>query len=133
MHVGEMVTMDEKRIYIDEVAAVMCLAKPEETGYGNFCAVTMDPQNVPHETRWFHVNTGAKDEDEFAGKMIPEMTKGPFVEVIYDEDGGSTFVDWWENAKINLLDYAELVDQFRWTFVKNTEGNYVFEKLEKVK
>lgn len=29
-------------------------------------------------------------------------------------------------------DYKDQLDKFKWTFVKNTEGNYIFEKLEKL-
>lgn len=32
----------------------------------------------------------------------------------------------------NMKDFDDLFDNFKWTFVKNAEGNYVFEKLEKV-
>lgn len=38
-----------------------------------------------------------------------------------------------EYNSIKLADYADLVDQFRWIFVRNSEGNYIFEKMEKVK
>ena len=30
-------------------------------------------------------------------------------------------------------DYLDKLDSFKWTFVKNSEGNYIFESVEKIK
>ena len=33
----------------------------------------------------------------------------------------------------NMTEYADLFEQFKWTFRKNTEGNWIFESIIKVK
>jgi len=47
-------------------------------------------------------------------------------EAEYDEDGNIV-------ETINAEDYADQFDEFRWTFKKNAEGNYVFAGLERAK
>ncbi len=43
----------------------------------------------------------------------------------YDEDGNLI-------KQYNFDDYKDKLDQFKWTFTKNADGEYVFEGLEKV-
>ena len=34
---------------------------------------------------------------------------------------------------VNIIEnYLEKADSFKWTFIKNEDGNYVFEKVEKI-
>lgn len=40
---------------------------------------------------------------------------------------------WSETPKVNIDEYRGQFDEFKWTFVKDAEGNYVFAGLEKVK
>ena len=36
-------------------------------------------------------------------------------------------------TKENIVDNKDLFDKFKWNFIKNSEGNYIFESVEKIK
>lgn len=129
---------DGEHLYIYEYAAIMCMVQPGVAGYGERCGVGIDPQDAEHEARWFRVNEKQKDmeylDTSLPGELIPEMTTGQYVEIEYDENGEIVFRDWWKEVQeIKLSDFAEVVDHFKWTFVKDEAGNYVFESMERVK
>lgn len=95
------------------------------------------------ELRWYKIDESKYDGDydieAWKGENIPEMTTTEYNKLsqyfgnTVDNETTITGLKMFEEQnKQNMLEHADLVSQFRWVFVKNAEGNYVFEKLERV-
>lgn len=139
---------DKNRIYIYELMAQRCTVYDTNDGESLVCLDEFPDLNdgeVPaKELRWYKIDEksydGSYNSQSWIGSNIPEMTTteyeklsqyfGDMVDIETQRTGWKMFE---EQNKQNMLEHADLVSQFRWVFVKNTEGNYVFEKLERVK
>lgn len=133
---------DKERIYIYELMAQRCSVFAGQDGEYLDCAGGL-PGSIDDdfaELRWFRINPDIYDGDyaneSWIGSSIPEMTSTEFKELAdYMKDDklwGEAWEKFREQNRKNMLDHADLVSQFRWVFVKTPEGNYVFEKLERI-